>query len=54
MMLHLFSNTINPKLALKKCVENWAQISLDLRERSRKRKLQVENLGSKLRLKGLC
>jgi hypothetical protein len=47
-MLHLFNNALNPCLALKKCIENWAQISMDLREQTRKRKLQIQAPGHAL------
>jgi len=43
-MLHLLRATVNPALSLRECVENWDQISLELREASRKRRAQIEEL----------
>jgi len=42
-MVHLFSQTVNPKLSLYLCWKYWHQISLDLREPPRKRLLQLDN-----------
>lgn len=44
MMLHLLKSAVNPNLSLKLCVENWWEISRDLREKPRRRRLQMENL----------
>ncbi len=43
-MLHLVSTTVNPRLPLRQCLENWREISLGLREAPRKRALQTETL----------
>lgn len=48
LMQQLFNSAVNRALGLQQSVENWAQISMDLRERPRKRTLQTENLGAKL------
>ena len=42
--MHLLRVTVNVPLGLRLCLENWAQISLELRERARRRGLQIENL----------
>ncbi len=42
-MLHLVSNAINPSLGLQRCVYHWYEISHNLKERTRKRKGQVQN-----------
>lgn len=47
-MLHLLSSVVNPALGLRVAIEKWPQISMDLREPPRKRKLQTEKLGTKL------
>jgi len=46
MLLHLLQRSVNPALALRVCLENWTQISLELREPPRERGLQVERLES--------
>jgi len=43
-MLHLVSTTVNPRLPLRQCLENWHEISLGLREAPRNRALQTETL----------
>ena len=43
-MLHLLRATVSPWLSLRKCIENWSEISLRLRETRRKRILQTERL----------
>lgn len=40
-MRHLLSQTVNPVLGLKNSIEHWPEISMSLRERSRKRCNQV-------------
>jgi hypothetical protein len=42
--LHLLRTTVNAPLSLQACLENWDQISLELREAPRKRGLQIEKL----------
>jgi len=44
-MMHLVANAVNPKLSLKECVNDWKQISYELRESTRERKYQMEYLG---------
>ena len=46
-MFHLFRAAVNPSLGLQRCIENWPKISIDLRERPRKRALQTEKLDEK-------
>lgn len=46
-MLGLLRQTLRPALALRECVENWHGISAMLREPSRKRELQMENIIAK-------
>ena len=43
-MLHLMQEAINPQLGLRRCLTNWADISLDLREPRRKRLLQATEM----------
>lgn len=43
-MLGLLRQTLRPPLTLKESVENWHDISLLLRESSRKRELQMEKI----------
>jgi hypothetical protein len=42
-MLNLLQSTVTPYLSLKDAINDWHSISEQLRENSRKRKLQVEN-----------
>lgn len=49
-MLHLLKDTINPRLGLKECVEDWYGISCALRESPRKRGLKVEIFDNEDRL----
>ena len=46
-MFHLFRTAVNPSLGLRRSIENWPTISMDLRERPRKRTLQTEKLDDK-------
>lgn len=41
-MLHLLSHAVNPRLDLARCLLNWHDISVHLREPPRRRILQVE------------
>ena len=43
-MLHLLSTAVNPRLPLRRCLERWPHIARRLRERSRKRQLQLDRL----------
>jgi hypothetical protein len=40
-LLHLLQETVRPPLSLRKCLAEWDLISVDLRERARKRALQA-------------
>lgn len=44
LLMHLLQATVNVSLGLRSCLENWAQISLQLRERTRQRALQIDKL----------
>ncbi len=44
LLMHLLRTAVNVPLGLRSCLEHWAEISLDLRERARRRGLQIENL----------
>lgn len=44
LLMHLLRTTVNVPLGLRSCLESWAQISLELRERTRRRRLQIEYL----------
>jgi len=46
-LLHLLQTAVNPHLRLGKCLRNWYEISLALREAPRKRELQMERLERK-------
>jgi len=41
-MLRLLKQTVSPQLRLDECIQDWLNISMLLRERSRSRRLQVE------------
>jgi hypothetical protein len=43
-MLHLLRVAINPALSLRSCVEDWPEISLQLREPPRRRLAQAEEM----------
>jgi hypothetical protein len=43
-MLHLLQRTVSPTLSLEREIRDWFQISCLLRESSRKRGTQLENL----------
>lgn len=43
-MLHLLRKAVDPTPGLRRCVENWDEISFDLRESPRERRLQMEEL----------
>lgn len=45
-MLHLMRSAVTPWLRLRECVENWSEISHDLREPPRKRELHIARLAS--------
>lgn len=45
-LLYLLRTAVNATMDLRSCLEQWGQISLDLREAPRKRILQIENLES--------
>jgi hypothetical protein len=47
MLLHLLRMSVNPALDLRRSLENWGRISLELREPPRQRDLQMEGLESK-------
>jgi len=47
-MLHLLQETVNPALSLRRCLAQWSDISLDLREPCRKRVLQTTEFEQKL------
>ena len=42
-MLHQIQQAVEPKISLNKVMNSWEEISKNLAENSRKRKLQVEN-----------
>lgn len=44
LLMHLLQTTVNVPLGLRSCIENWEQISMELREHRRQRGLQIENL----------
>ena len=44
-MLHLLQTAVNPVLGLAESIEKWPEISEQLREAPRKRRLQVDGLG---------
>lgn len=44
--LHLLKQAVNPRLSLGQCLENWGNISRNLAEPPRKRKLQLNKLVS--------
>lgn len=46
-MLHVVRTTINPTLSLRMCVENWPEISMQLREPPRRRTAQAEEMERK-------
>jgi hypothetical protein len=46
-MLGLLQQTLRPPLTLKASVESWREISIMLREASRRRELQMEKITSK-------
>lgn len=46
-MLGLLRSAINPALSLRACVEDWPEISLQLREPPRRRTLQTEEMERK-------
>ena len=41
-MLYLLRGAIHPALSLRACVEDWPEISLQLREPPRRRRAQTE------------
>jgi len=41
-MLRLLMQAVNPRLGLEKCIANWFDISMQLREHHRRRRLQCE------------
>ena len=43
-LLGLLRQTLRPKLVLRECIEDWHNISLMLRESSRRRQLQMEKI----------
>ena len=45
-MFELLRRAISPDLGLRNCVEDWYAVSVDLRERPRRRTLQIENIES--------
>ena len=49
-MLEQIRSAINPNIALRGCVENWARISQQLREPPRRRIIQVEDFERKVAL----
>jgi hypothetical protein len=49
-MLHVIRAAINPALSLRQCVENWPEISLQLREPPRRRSAQSEEMERKTAL----
>jgi hypothetical protein len=44
-MLHLLQQTLTPHASLRQAVQDWAEISVFLRENRRRREPQIENLG---------
>jgi hypothetical protein len=46
-MLNVVRTTINPTLSLRMCVENWPEISMQLREPPRRQAVQTEELERK-------
>lgn len=49
-MLYLLRSAVNPWLRLRECVENWSEISHDVREPPRKRELHIARLASPIAL----
>ena len=47
-MLRSLSHAINPNLSLAYFIANWNQVSLELREPTRKRKPQLQHLADEL------
>ncbi len=43
-MLYLLRGAINPALSLRTCVEDWPEISLQLREPPRRRQAQTDEM----------
>jgi hypothetical protein len=44
LLMHLLRTTVNVPPSLRSSIENWEQISMELREPRRRRSLQIENL----------
>ena len=42
--LHQIEDAIQPHIPLAEVIANWHQISMDLRERARRRVQQIENI----------
>ena len=43
-LLKLIGQALLPRLSIQKCLQQWAKISFDLRERQRKRTLQIAEI----------